>query len=57
MLGVKEVLVHPWFGRLKRQDVLDRKLVPPIKIDDVSTLKFDFERLKQNDIEMMSLIL
>lgn len=51
------MLAHPWFGRFKRQDVLDRKLVPPVKIDDVETLKFDFEKLKHNDMEMMGLIL
>lgn len=54
---MREVLAHPWFGRLKRQEVLERKLIPPVKIDDAETLKFDFERLKQNDMEMMGVIL
>ena len=54
MFGAKEVLAHPWFGRLRRKDVLERRLQPPIRIDDVDSLQFDFGNVKESDYSFLT---
>jgi hypothetical protein len=56
MFGVKEVLAHPWFGRFKRQEVLDKRLTPPVKIDDYESIQAGLERKRPEDAEMMTII-
>jgi hypothetical protein len=38
--GVKEVLFHPWLGRVKSEEVLGRRMRPPY-VPDVSEFNFD----------------
>lgn len=40
MHGVKEILIHPWIGRITRKDIEDKKMKPPF-LPDLSSFNFD----------------
>ena len=49
LCGIKEILAHPWFGVIRRDQVLDKKLIPPIKILSDKNLSFDFSAHKEHE--------
>lgn len=48
MKGLKEVLFHPWIGRINSETVLSKKLIPPyIPTND----EFNFDENELGDDE------
>lgn len=39
--GIKEILVHPWFGKNSYKNFLDKKVAPPITYDSVGRIDLD----------------
>lgn len=40
--GVKEILAHPWFGKINKQDYLAKNIKPPVLFEGISDFKFNF---------------
>lgn len=40
MHGIKEIMIHPWIGRITRKDIEDKKMKPPF-YPDLSNFNFD----------------
>ena len=48
--GCKDIFKHPWFEKIKIDDVIKKKIVPPIK-PDVMSFNFDEEEFSKGEIE------
>jgi hypothetical protein len=54
--GLKEVLFHPWLGRVNSEAVLSKRLVPPhILADDV--FNFDENELGEDEKEFTAALI
>ena len=50
MKGLKEILFHPWIGRINSENVLSKKLVPPY-IPPMNEFNFDENELGDDEAE------
>jgi serum/glucocorticoid-regulated kinase 2 len=56
LLGVREILAHPWFGKIKKENILRKRLTPPIKIDCPENLTFDFSSHRESELEVREIL-
>ena len=47
MYGIREIMAHPWVGRIKVDKILKRELEPPY-VPDPSKFNFDLQDIKSN---------
>ena len=40
MKGIKEILFHPWLQKVKAEDILQKRLIPPF-VPDINEFNFD----------------
>ena len=48
--GIKEILKHPWFKKIKIDDIVNKKIEPPIK-SDIMSFNFDEDEFKIGERE------
>jgi serum/glucocorticoid-regulated kinase 2 len=48
--GIKEILSHPWFKKIKIQDIAEKRIPPPIK-PDILGFNFDEKEFCQGEKE------
>lgn len=41
MHGTKEILAHPWFGKQKYENYLEKKVEPPLNFKKLEKLNLD----------------
>ena len=51
MFGVKQILLHPWIGKLKQKTIEDKLLVPPF-IPNLEDFNFDVGDIKTDKKEL-----
>ena len=51
--GVKEILFHPWLGKVNTEQILDKCLTPPY-VPDVNEFNFDENELGDDEQEFTS---
>ena len=54
--GIKEILFHPWLGKVSAEKVLKKKLTPPY-VPDVNEFNFDENELGEDEEEFTSTLL
>lgn len=55
--GVKEILSHPWFGKIDRLAFLKKKVIPPISFQTIEDLSFNEAEMKKSNSEYVNTML
>lgn len=45
MFGIKEILLHPWVGKVKQKSIQDKELLPPF-LPNLEAFNFDITDIK-----------
>ena len=49
LAGVKEILAHPWFGKINRSEYLNRSKVPPLNFNSADKIDLSFTDYKNEN--------
>lgn len=51
--GVQEILAHPWFRSIKKEDFKLKKLSPPVNFKRIEDLRFNIDEMQEENQKQM----